>query len=122
MSQFEQKKIQSNGESLDNENSHNAVGQDTLMDPILSKEPKKTIFVGMDQTTVSGQPEDNGKSNQDEEASMKISKEDTYISKEDTDIKKQSHHRFSSVFRGLRSAYESFGEGSEKRETTEDDS
>ena len=120
MSQFEQKKIQSNGESLDTENSQNAVGQDTLLDPILSKEPKKTIIVGMDQTTVSGQPEDKGKPNQDEESSMKVSNVDTYIPKEDTDIKKQSHRSFNSVFRGLRSAYESFGE--EKEETMEDDS
>ena len=122
MSQSEKKRIQSNGESLETEVSQNAVGQDTLKDPILSKESKETTLFGMDQTAVSGQPEDKGKYSQDEESSMRISNVDTYIPKKDTDTKKKYHSSVKSVFRGFRSAYETLGEGNEKEEITEDDS
>ena len=110
MSQSEKKRIQSNEVSLESEISQNPVGQDTLMDPILSKESKNTMLVGMDQTAVSGRPED--KDNQDEEPSMNVSNVDALLSKKDTGIKKQSHSHVNSLFRGLRCAYEQFEERS----------
>ena len=111
MSQSEKKILQRNEGTLESEISQKEVGQDTLMDPILSKELKKTVLVGMVQTAVSGQPED--KDNQDEEPSMNVSNVDTVLSKKDMGIKKQSHSHVNSLFGGLRCAYEQFEERSQ---------
>ena len=120
MSQSEKKRIQSNGESLETESSQNAVGQDTLKDPILSKESNKTRLVGIDQTAVSGQPEDKGKYNHDEEPSMKVSNVDTVLPKKDLNMKKQHHSSVNSFFQGLRSAYEDFEKGSQVEKQSEE--
>ena len=111
MSQSEKKRIQSNEEALEFETAHNVMGQDTLMDPILSKESKKTPPIGMNQTAVSGRPED--KDNPNEEPSMNVSNVDSVLSKEDVGTKKQSYSNVKSVFRGLRLAYERFEERSQ---------
>ena len=118
MSQSEKKRIQRNEESLEPEQYQDAVVQDTLTDPILSKESKNTILIGMDQTAVSGQPKD--KDYQDEEPSMNVSNVDAVLSKKEMGIKKQSHSDVKPLFRGLRFAYEQFEERSQVENQKED--